>query len=230
MAKVRGLSAERIAVGILEKLGFVVVQTSHKVKISDAEVVEIDIVAKKSGEMFAVEVRAGKVDVSSIRHAYANASLVGYKPMVVCKGFSDDAAKIVADELGVEVIELSEFYVLLGPEELETVVRTAIIKVMDEYGLRPIPPYEALSESDLKFLEMICKSTSLEDILRTMSEKQWGEKIRELRERDIFPRGISVNFKDIRDQAKRILSQYDIVRRLEKVEKRLKEIRKRLGE
>ncbi|MFQ6136137.1 MAG: recombinase RecB [Candidatus Hydrothermarchaeales archaeon] len=224
MGRTKGLSAERIAVGILEKLGFEVIETSHVVKISETEVVEIDILARDgSGEAFAVEVKAGKGDVSSLRHAYANASIAGYKPMLICKGFSDDAAKLVAEELGVKVIELSEFYLLLEPEELETIVRNAMTQVLDEYGFRPIPPFEALSKRDLEFLELIHESRSFDDISSKVSEEEWRKRIGELRKKKVLPKA-GKNFKDLKEQAGRIISQYDVIRRLDKIEKRLRDI------
>ena len=50
------------------------------------------------------------------------------------------------------MIKLSEYYVLLEPEELEVVVRSAMQDVLDEYGLYPVPLWEAIEEEDWRLI------------------------------------------------------------------------------
>ncbi|HEC81192.1 MAG TPA: recombinase RecB, partial [Thermoplasmatales archaeon] len=111
MSKTKGLSSERIAKRLLESRGFHVLSIKHRVMDGEDKVAEVDIVAEDSeGVRYAVEVKAGRGDVNAVRQAFANAKLCGFKPLLVCKGFADDAARKVASKLGVEVVELSEYY------------------------------------------------------------------------------------------------------------------------
>ncbi|MEM4468981.1 MAG: YraN family protein, partial [Candidatus Nezhaarchaeales archaeon] len=108
------MSSERVAIGILERMGFKVLDTRKKIVKDGVEVGEVDIVASNpEGEVYAVEVKAGKASVSDIRQAYTGALLLGMRPMVICKGFADAAAETVARELNVKVLTIPEYYILL---------------------------------------------------------------------------------------------------------------------
>ncbi|MEM4662384.1 MAG: restriction endonuclease, partial [Desulfurococcaceae archaeon] len=127
------IASEKIALGVLEELGYRVLEVGKKIELGGVEVGEIDvIVADSAGELYAVEVKAGKIDVSGIRQAYVNALLVGTRPMVVCKGFADDAAKELAERLGVRVIQLSDVF-LVESEEIYTIVREVIEETLTDY-------------------------------------------------------------------------------------------------
>ncbi|MEL9940416.1 MAG: recombinase RecB [Ignisphaera sp.] len=120
------LSSERIALRVLEELGFRILETRKKVLVNGIEVGEIDaIVEDSNGDKWGVEIKAGRIDVSGIRQVYVNSIIENVKPMVVCKGFADDAAKELAEKLGIKVIELSDVF-LVDSEELETIVREVI--------------------------------------------------------------------------------------------------------
>lgn len=68
MSKVKGLSSERIAKRLLESRGFHVLSTKHAIMEGEEKVAEVDIVVEDSnGDRYAVEVKAGKGDLSSIR-------------------------------------------------------------------------------------------------------------------------------------------------------------------
>jgi len=96
-SKVRGISSERIAKRLLESKGFSIKSTKHVILDNGEKVAEIDIIAKSpTGEKYAVEVKAGKADVNSLRQVYANSKLCGFKPMLICKGYADEAAQRVA--------------------------------------------------------------------------------------------------------------------------------------
>jgi len=78
----RGISAERIARRMLESRGFSIIATNHKIDSKGENIAEIDIIAEKDGQKYAVEVKSGKASLSAIRQAFANAQLAGYKPMI----------------------------------------------------------------------------------------------------------------------------------------------------
>ncbi|MCC6016394.1 MAG: recombinase RecB [Desulfurococcaceae archaeon] len=132
-ARRRWLSSERIAQEVLGAIGFRVLETRKKVVLNGIEVGEIDALATDDkGDLYAVEVKAGRIDVTGIRQAYVNALLLNAKPMVVCKGFADDAAKELAEKLGVQVIQLSDIF-LVESEELNIIVREVIEETLTEY-------------------------------------------------------------------------------------------------
>ncbi len=139
--KRRWLASERIAFRLLEERGYEILETHRKVVVEGVEVGEVDAVARgPDGSLYAVEVKAGRLDVHGVRQAYANAVVLGYKPLVVCKGFADDAAQKLAEKLGVEVIELEDVF-LVDAEELEDIVRGAAAEaVADALSLLLEPP------------------------------------------------------------------------------------------
>ncbi len=125
-----GTRFEDMVEGLLASMGFEVVGKRSEVSIRGVKVAEVDLVAHKNGEVWAVEAKAGKVDVSGIRQAYVNAKVLGARPLVVCRGFSDESAKVLADTLGVTVVLLPE-YVYVSLEELENVVSMGLIRTLN---------------------------------------------------------------------------------------------------
>jgi predicted RecB family endonuclease len=110
-ARRRWLSSERIAQEVLETIGFKILETRKKIILNDIEIGEVDAIAvDDKGTLYAVEVKAGKADITGVRQAYINALLLNAKPVIVCKGFADDAAKELAEKLGVQVIQLSDVF------------------------------------------------------------------------------------------------------------------------
>ena len=96
-SKVRGRSSERIAKGILTELGYKILETNRKVFVDEVEAFEIDmIVISPKGEKYCVEVKSGLCSTSDIRQVYANSEITKLKPLIVCKGFADEAAEAVA--------------------------------------------------------------------------------------------------------------------------------------
>jgi len=224
--KARGRSSERIARGILEKLGYKILETNKTIVLDQSEAFEVDILAiSPEGEKYCVEVKAGKAGVSDVRKVYADSKILGFKPMLVCKGFSDEAAEAVAKKLGVKMIGLSEYYILLEPEELEIVVRTAIQDVLREYGFYPLPPWEAIGEDEWKVIEAIAKSESFEEAAKilNLSTEGLGKEIGILRDSGIFPQR-GQNFKDLRRHSQHLIQRYSLVQRLEEIENRLRKI------
>ena len=96
-SSVRGRSSERIARGVLERLGYTILETNKKITVDQAEAFEVDILAlNPKGEKCCVEVKAGSASVSDIRQVFADSKMLGLKPLLVCKGFADEAAEVVA--------------------------------------------------------------------------------------------------------------------------------------
>ncbi len=228
----RGRSSERIARGILEKLGYKILETNKAIILGKSEAFEVDILAQgPEGEKYCVEVKAGKAGVSDIRKVYADSEILGYKPLLVCKGYADEAAGEVAEKLGVKVIELSEYHLLLDPEELEIIVRNAVQEVLTEYGFYPLPAWEEIKERDWEIIEAIANSKSFEEAAQSlgMSTKDLGHKIGALREIGVFPtKGQS--FSNLKKHAQQLVHRYSIIRKLERIEKTLNIIEKFLSE
>ena len=159
----RWRSSERIALSILEQQGFQIVETHKKIIINGTEVGEVDIVARdKEGNIYAIEVKAGKIDVTGIRQAYVNAMLLNMKPMIVCKGYADDAARELAQKLGIPMIQLSDVF-LVEDEELEIVVREAVEEALSNFfELLLTTPLE-LREEQKRILIALASSTTLQE-------------------------------------------------------------------
>jgi len=221
MSKIKGLSAERIATRLLESRGFTIVSTNYDIMEDDEKVAEIDIIAKDADDtLFAVEVKAGNGDVNAIRQTYGNAKLSGYKPMLICKGFSDDSARHAAEKLNVAVVELSEYHLLLEPEELENIVKKCVEEVFETHGF--LPYTVELQEKDKELLQLISTSNRFKDVATTLdiSEKTLGRRIQDLTKRGILPKR-SLSFKDLKQCAASILSRRAIFDKLDRIEQLL---------
>ena len=210
---------------MLENKGFNIVATNYKISSKGENIAEIDILAEKNGQKYAIEVKSGKASLSSIRQAYANAKLAGYKPILICKK-SDEATKEAAKKLGVELIEFSEYHLLLEPEELETIVKNCMEEVMEEYGF---VPHLFLNEKDVKLFEVIAKSSSIENVLKKlkMNDKKFGERLAELSRKGILP-SRSLSFKDLKKYSIAFISRNELITRIRKIEEELEEIKKLL--
>lgn len=222
MSKVKGLSSERIAKRLLESRGFHVLSTKHVIKEGEEKVAEVDIVVEDSnGERYAVEVKAGKGDVNSIRQAYANAKLCGYKPMLICKGYADDAARKAALKLDVKVVELSEYYLLLEPEELESIIKKCVEEVFETHGFLP---YSAeVDKKDRELLKAISTAKNFDEAAEriNINRKELGKKIDDLTTRGILPKRF-LSFRDLKRCSSSILVRSEIMSKLNEIERRLK--------
>jgi len=221
----RGISAERIARRMLESKGYSIIATNYKINSKGENIGEIDIVAEKDGEKYAVEVKSGKASFSSIRQAYANAKLAGYRPLLICKK-SDEATKEAARKLGVEIIEFSEYHLLLEPEEIESIVKNCMEEVMEKYGYLP---HAFMSGGDIKFFGVIAESQNMEEVIKKLGidEKKFGEKLSSLSKKGILP-SRSLSFKDLKKYSMSVISQIEIVERLKEIEREVKDIKKML--
>jgi len=222
MSKVKGLSSERIAKRLLESRGFHVLSTNHVILEENEKVAEVDIIVEDSnGERYAVEVKAGKGDVNSIRQAYANAKLCGYKPMLICKGYADNAVRKAALKLNVKVVELSEYYLLLEPEELESIIRKCVEEVFETHGFLP---YSAkVSQKDREIMKAVSTAKNFDESAEKIkvNRKELGKKIESLTTRGILPTR-SLSFRDLKRCCSSILARYEIILKLDKIERRLK--------
>ena len=222
MSKLKGLSSERIAKRLLESRSFHILSTKHEIKEGDDKFAEVDIIAEDSnGERYAVEVKAGKGDVNSIRQAYANAKLCEYKPMLICKGYADDAARKAALKLDVKVIELSEYYLLLEPEELESIIKKCVEEVFETHGFLP---YSAeIDDKDRKLLKAFSTAKNFDGAAEKIkiNRKELGIKIEDLTTRGILPMR-SLSFRDLKRCSSSILVRSEIISKLNEIERRLK--------
>ena len=127
----KGRSSERIARAVLEDMGYSIVGENVKITVDGVDVGEVDLVVEDArGVRYAVEVKAGRVDVGGLRQAYVNSELLGCRPMVVCKGFADESAEALANRLGVEVVCLEELFII-SPEEVEMVVEETLVLTLE---------------------------------------------------------------------------------------------------
>ena len=186
-------ASDRIALGVLEELGYRIVETGKKIVLNNVEVGEIDILAMdNNGEIYAVEVKAGRLDVSGVRQAYINALLLNGKPMVICKGFADDSAHELADKLGVKVIELTDIF-LVESEEIYTIMKEVVEETLTDYfeifyGFNFEPRQEYM-----EILNAIYTSQSMEEAASklNMNISNLAKKIEEMKKNDILPRWAS---------------------------------------
>jgi Predicted endonuclease (RecB family) len=148
--------SEEIAARALESMGFKVVERKSKVIVDNVEVSDVDIVAERDGVRYAVEVKAGYVDVSSVRQAYVNSVLTGMRPLLVARGFSDESAVAVARRLGVEVITLPD-QLYVNPDELYETVEAAVEEALDRVT-RPLSMCGRLSKEQVRVLSAIASS------------------------------------------------------------------------
>ena len=229
-SSVRGRSSERIARGVLERLGYRILETNKKITVDEAEAFEVDILAvNPQGEKCCVEVKAGSASVSDIRQVFADSKILGLKPLLVCKGFADEAAEAVAKELDVELVRLSEYYILLEPEELEVIVRTAVQHVLDSYGFYPLPAWRAIEEDDLELMEKTSEAKDFTEAAKALnlSPEELEQRIGKLRQKGIFPQR-GQDFTALKKHSQQIICRYALFRRLDEIEKRLKQIEESL--
>ncbi len=184
----RWRSSERIALRVLEELGYKVIETGKKIVIDGITISEVDAVAvDNDGNCYAVEVKAGSIDVTGIRQAYTNAQLVNCKPLIIGKGFSDEAAEKLAEKLGVKAYQLSDVF-LVDAEELELIIRSSIESLVGDL-LEAFISSEKLTSNDSRLLEKIAKSRSISELADSfgVSIKEAVKMINNLRERGVIP-------------------------------------------
>ncbi len=155
----RGRASEDIATAVLEEMGYRIIGKRQPVVVEGEQVSDIDLVVEKDGVKYAVEVKAGYVDVGGVRQAYVNALLTGMKPLIVARGFSGRDAEVLAEKLGVEVVLLSDVF-LTDAAELAAVVEAAVAEALTR-ALSSILSGKEPSPEDIKYLEVIANSDSI---------------------------------------------------------------------
>jgi len=227
MGRKRGTSAERIARRMLERRGFSIVATNHRVESGNEEIAEIDIIAEKDGRRYAVEVKSGKTGLTAVRQVYANARLTGYIPLLICKKI-DDAAREAAQQLGAEIIEMNEDYILLEPEELEDVVKKCMEEVLEEHGFFSYLRMDGEKRRIMEAISIANDFSHAADILG-MDEKELEKEIGNLSRDGLLPKR-SMSFRDLKRLSMSIVAREEIIDRLERIEKMIKEMGRREGE
>ncbi len=185
----RWRSSERIALGFLEELGYRVIETRKRIKIHGVEVAEIDAVVEDGeGNQYAVEIKAGRIDVTGIRQAYVNAVVAGLKPMVVAKGFADDSAAALAEELGVKVLQLSDYF-LVEAEELELLIRGAFDNLIADM-VSIMLSLKKPSPEELEFLRVVALEPTIADASRKLGKgiDDIVKKLRQLQNKGVLPK------------------------------------------
>jgi len=194
--------SEEIAARALESMGFKVIERRSKVIVDNVEVSDVDIVAERDGVRYAVEVKAGYVDVSSVRQAYVNSVLTGMRPLLVARGFSDEAAVAVARRLGVEVITLPD-QLYVNPDELYETVEAAVEEALDRVT-RPLSMCGRLSKEQVRVLSAIASSDDFMAAAKALglSPDELGHVMEALRSQGVVPRG---DFRAVRVSARLLL-------------------------
>jgi predicted RecB family endonuclease len=174
---VRGRASVEIAKRVLEKRGYTVIDENASIRLNGLEVGEIDLLARgPSGELLAVEVKAGGIGVSELKQLYVNALILNAKPVAVARSASDEA-RALASRLGIELVELSDL-LTVDEEELYNVVKSAVEDALFEL-LTALP---AVSDDRIaRLLEAVAQGENLEQAARIMGletgelEKSLGE-------------------------------------------------------
>jgi predicted RecB family endonuclease len=217
---------------VLEEMGYRVVETRKKVMLNGVEVGEIDaIVADEANTLWGVEIKAGRIDVTGIRQAYVNALVAGVKPMVVCKGFADDAAKELAERLGVKVIELSDVF-LVDSEELEIVIREVVEDVLTSFLEAFLGTPANIKQEWLETLSVIASTPSVEEACEKLGVdfNTLTKRLSEMRSAGVIP-SWARKYSTIRRIAQLIVQRYTLhqaISEAQKVLEQLKQLREQL--
>ncbi|MEM1933049.1 MAG: recombinase RecB [Desulfurococcaceae archaeon] len=203
-------SSEEIAVKVLEKNGFRIIDRGAKIVINGIEVGEVDAIAEDpSGVRYAVEIKAGTIDINGIRQAYVNSQLLGYKPLIVAKGFADESAEILASNLGVKTLLLSDQFII-DAEELEVIVETAFWRIIENV-LDMMFIERALEAEDEETLNAMVKSGTIKELAESLncSIEEAVDRIRKLQDKNVLGRNTK-NYQELRLQAKLVLLNHKL--------------------
>ncbi len=179
-------SSEQIAAKLLEEMGFNVIEFRRPVIIGGVEVSDIDIVAEKDGELYAVEVKAGVADVSAVRQAYVNSRITGMKPLVVARGV-DEKAQALASRLGVEIIRTPD-ELLVSSDELRMIVEDAVYSALVELAAT-LAWCGKLGSEEVRILEALAASEDLAEAAERLGVdvRELASTVSKLRERGVLP-------------------------------------------
>jgi predicted RecB family endonuclease len=206
---------------MLDSMGFAIIEANHELHSKGETIAEIDILAEKDGVRYAVEVKAGRANLSSVRQAYANAQLAGMQPMLICKK-ADDAVRESAAQLDVSIVAFSEYHLLLEPEELESIIKTCMEETMEQYGF--LPYNVSLDERDREVLHALATAgdfTAAAEQLG-MDDDELGRELARLSDRSVLPKR-SLSFSDLKRCAGQILARQELLERLDRIERLLRQ-------
>ncbi len=185
----RWRSSERIAARFLEESGYRMLEVHKKIVLNDLEVGEVDFTVEKDDVVYAVEVKAGRLDVNGVRQAYVNAELIGARPLIVCKGFADPSAGTLAGKLDVEVLVLSDVF-LVDQEELEVLIKGTVEHVLEEYLTFLLSSPLELTGEEERLLKAITSTYRIMDAAEELGidVTELAKRIDRLKDRGILPR------------------------------------------
>jgi len=211
-------SSENIALQYLEENGYKIIERNYKIKIDNIEVGEVDAIVEDSeGCKYAVEIKAGNIDVNGIRQAYVNAELLKMKPLIIAKGYADESAEKLAEQLGVKIILLSDVY-LVESEELETVVYSAINRILQDV-LDTLINNQSITPEELDFIEKLAYSKTIKDLAEKcnlgLNEVVW--KIKRLENKGVL-KSRGRGFQELRLQAQLVFLREKIRRVLYRIQ------------
>lgn len=186
------------AKAVLRSRGFEIIGERVPVMIEGYEVSDVDLVAKKDGQTYAVEVKNGRVDVGGIRQAYVNALIMGAKPLLVCRGFSDRPAEALARELSIEVIELDDLFIS-DPEELRSIIREEVRRAILEVLPSVINPPK-LESRDIKILRALAQTESFLEAAELLGfdVNDLGREMKRMRSEGKIPRWLK-DYSELRE-------------------------------
>jgi predicted RecB family endonuclease len=158
------------------------------VRVGGYEISDVDLLAERGNDLYAVEVKNGKLDIGGVRQAYVNALLLNSKPLIVCRGFSDAAAEALAKELGIEVIVLDDL-MISDPEELRRILREELRSALIEVLPSILYPSE-LDEEDMEILRAIAKSSDFLEAASHlgMTPDKLGNLLKDMRSKGKIPK------------------------------------------
>ena len=191
-------ASEALAAWLLEGMGFRVLEFHKKIVVDGVEVGEIDIVAERGGQLYAVEVKAGQADLGAVRQAHANAVAAGMKPMVIARG-ADESARKLAEKLGVELLVTSDI-VYAGADEVREIVREAVAEALLDLAAT-LYNCTKLTEEEERVLRAIAESPTIQEAAERLGESLEGlsAKLGMLRSKGVLPKGR--NYKALRTAA-----------------------------
>lgn len=167
-----GARFEKLVMDLLPALGLSPKTTRLKIFREGVEVGEVDIVAiDEKGDTYAIEVKAGKVDISGVRQAYVNAMLMGAKPLVIARGYADEGARQLAKELGVEVVLLPD-YIFLSLDDLYTAFASGLARFFKAVLSLYTNLYQYLDYiKECQDMECICKKVNCDELFKKLPKE-----------------------------------------------------------
>lgn len=222
----KGLTAEDVAASLLENLGYSILERRRQVVVGGVKIAEIDLIAKDpDGNVFAVEVKSGKASVTDVRQVYSNSKLIGAKPLLICRGFSDSSAISLAGEFDVRYLLLPEYY-LFTLEDFKEIAKELVYDILTLYFSLKV---ENVAEDDERIIEVITSSREFSEAARRLgfSEEELGKRISEL---GFFKFSDDGSFKYLRLQAFLILSRINEEKRFKKIYDKIDLLEKKIDD